>query len=196
VRLIDSVFRQGHLSERALVDAIISGDRPHHLDRCDICATRTTELARWMQDLQTDAVELADEIFTPERLTAQQDQILRRLQQIDHPARVIAFPASMRREQADSGGRRVAVSWVGVAAAAGLAIGLIGGQFSARLTDPVAPAATTTVDAAAAATAESQTAPVDAGFLLESFDTVGISALDTLDDMTPRLAQLNARSGG
>ena len=68
MRLIDHVLRQGHLSERALTDAIVKGERPQHLDRCDICAERAVTLARWMDELQSDATELVDDLFTPERL--------------------------------------------------------------------------------------------------------------------------------
>ena len=202
MRLIDTVFRQGHLSERALVDAIVSGDRPQHLDRCDICAERAVQLARWMDDLQTDAVQMADEIFTPERLNAQQDQILRRLEQLDHPARVIAFPAASRPERQGTGGRRVALSWVGVAAAAGLAIGVVGGQVTARLSQPVAPATTTAATVADSATpvlpvsAETPDGPVDSTWLGESFEVINIPSLGTLDRATPRLQQVSARSGG
>jgi hypothetical protein len=143
---------------------------------------------------------LADEIFTPERLNAQQDQILRRLEQLDHPARVIAFPAATRQDRQGSGGRRVAVSWVGVAAAAGLAIGLVGGQVTARLNQPAAP--TTTASVADSGTPvpvsnpESQEGPVNSSLLDEEFDVVNIPSLRTLDHATPRLQQVSARSSG
>jgi hypothetical protein len=196
VRLIDTVFRQGHLSERALVDAIVTGERPIHLDRCDICAERAVQLARWMDELQTDAAGLADDVFTPERLTAQQNQILRRLEQLDHPARVIAFPAASRPEPAGLNGRRVAVSWVGVAAAAGLAIGLVGGQLSARLDRPVqAPVASSVADSTAQASIETLSDPADAAMFDEPFESLGIPSLDALNELTPRL-QISARSGG
>lgn len=196
MRLIDTVFRQGHLSERALVDAIVTGERPIHLDRCDICAERAVQLARWMDELQTDAAGLADDVFTPERLTAQQNQILRRLEQLDHPARVIAFPAASRPEPAGLNGRRVAVSWVGVAAAAGLAIGLVGGQLSARLDRPVqAPVASSVADSTAQASIETLSDPADAAMFDEPFESLGIPSLDALNELTPRL-QISARSGG
>ena len=109
------------------------GDRPAHLDRCDLCAERAVDLARWMDAAREDASEASDAVFTPDRLAAQQSQILRRLEQVDSPARVISFPATLRAERGEVPGRRVAVSWVGVAAAAGIAIGIVGGQVSARL---------------------------------------------------------------
>jgi hypothetical protein len=192
VRLIDTVFRQGHLSERALVDAIVAGQRPQHLDRCDICAERATSLARWMNDVQTDATEMADDVFSPERLQAQQQQVMRRLEQLDQPARVIAFPAASRSESNGASGRRVAVSWVGVAAAAGLVIGVISGQVSARLTHaPAAPAAATvtTITAVAPETnmAEATPGPVDSSVLDNPYETLDVPSLVALNDMTPRV---------
>lgn len=199
MRLTDTVFRQGHLSERALVDALVTGDRPHHLDRCDICAERAVQLARWMDELQTDAVQLADEIFTPERLEAQQDQVLRRLEQLDHPARVIAFPSASRPDAPGLAGRRVALSWVGVAAAAGLAIGIVGGQVTARLNQPQSPAPVVATSAGSEASTHVSTepgGPMNRSLLDESFDTVKLPSLEALDYATPRLQQVSARSGG
>jgi hypothetical protein len=190
--LVDIVFRQGHLSERALVDAITTGARPLHLDRCDICAERAVRIGRWMDDVKTDAVELADHVFTPERLAAQQQQILRRLEQLDHPARVIAFPAAGRAEAHGLAGRRVAVSWVGVAAAAGLMLGLVGGQITARAGRPPAPAAAS-VTADATAASESL-GPVNAAVLAEPLETLDIPALNALNDMTPRFTQVSVRA--
>lgn len=193
MRLIDLVLRQGHLSERALVDAVASGTRPRHLDRCDLCAERAVELARWMHDVQADAADLADRVFTPERLAAQQHQILRRLEHLDHPARVISFPAASRPEPAGMAGRRVAVSWVGVAAAAGLAIGLVGGQITARLTSP-APLASATAAAEAAAPAEPAAGPVNAAVFADPLESLDVPSLDAMNDLTPRMLQVSARS--
>jgi hypothetical protein len=179
------VFRQGHLSEQALIEAMAGGDRPAHLDRCDLCAERADAIGRWMDEVRHDGAEVADAVFTPERLAAQQSQILRRLEQVDSPARVIAFPAAGRAER-EAGGRRVSASWVGVAAAAGLVIGVAGGQLSARLTQPAGPQALT-ADA---------TAPVDAQFLEQSYDQINISAFEAVDEMTPRLTQAAVSKGG
>jgi len=192
VRLIDTVFRQGHLSERALVDAIVAGERPQHLDRCDICAERAVALARWMDELQADAADTADDIFTPERLQAQQQQVMRRLEQLDQPARVIAFPAASRADLNGSSGRRVAASWVAVAAAAGLVIGVIGGQVSARLSRPIAPvpvaaAVTPSVDATLAS--DTTTGPVDSSVLDNPYESLDVPSLVALNDMMPRVTQ-------
>ena len=178
MRLIDVVLRQGHLSEQALVEALTGGDRPAHLDRCDLCAERTVELARWMDAAREDASVASDAVFTPDRLAAQQTQILRRLEQVDSPARVISFPAALRTERGDAPGRRVAVSWVGVAAAAGIAIGIVGGQVSARLMQTPAPPVATTADAA-----------VDGTFLDQSYDQLILKSNEILDEATPKLSQ-------
>jgi hypothetical protein len=188
VRLIDFVIRQGHLSDQALIEAVAGGERPLHLDRCDICAERAVEIGRWMDEIQREGAEVADAVFTPERLAAQQSQILRRLEQVDSPARVIAFPASSRTEHS-AVGRRVAAPWVGVAAAAGLVIGVVGGQVSARLGQP-AP-----VPGVVAESTPAQ-APVDTLFLEQSYDQIRISAFEDIDQMTPKLAQTSARIGG
>jgi len=199
VRLTDVLLRQGHLSERALVDAVTTGTRPHHLDRCDVCAERAVELARWLDGVQNDAVELSDASFTPERLAAQQHQILRRLEQLDNPARVISFPAAQRQEFR-SGGRRVAVSWVGVAAAAGLAIGLVGGQVTARLGQPTAPVTTSTTaetNLASAALIDPVGPPGNAEWIGEELSELDVPTLRVISEVTPRLSQTQtfARQG-
>jgi hypothetical protein len=144
VRLVDTVFRQGHLSERALTEALMTGERPLHLDRCDLCAHRADELGRWLDDLRTTADEAADRAFSAERLAIQHSQILRKLEQADEPARVIAFPKqSAPLPRTSSLGRRVAAGWVGVAAAAGIIVGVLAGQLSVRLVPAVDPAPAT-----------------------------------------------------
>ena len=185
-KVIDMVLRQGHLSERALMDAVVCGDRPAHLDRCDICAERAVEVGRWLDEVRLDAVDAADAVFTTDRLAAQESQILRRLEQLDSPARVIAFPAATRADRQEFNGRRVNVSWVGVAAAAGLAIGLLGGHLGTRFNDGPVPMPTV-VDGA-------NTSPVDGRFLDESYDRLPIESLDLIDGMTPSMTP--ARSGG
>lgn len=180
MRLIDMVLRQGHLSEQALMEALTGGNRPVHFDRCDLCAQRAVEMARWMDAAREIASEASDAVFTSERLAAQQAQVLRRLEQIDSPARVISFPAALKAERGDAPGRRVAVSWVGVAAAAGIAIGIVGGQVSARLMQsPQAPLS---------ASIETTSAPVDGRFLEQSYDQLNVTVLEALDEATPKLS--------
>ena len=198
MRLVDAVLRQGHLSEQALVEALMTGERPAHLDKCDICADRAVELGRWLDDVRAVGIEAADRAFPPERLAAQQAQILRRLEQLDEPARVIAFPAATRAQGRESTGRRVAPAWVGIAAAAGLVIGVIGGQWSARLL-PSAPPPASTV----AAVQPPAPAPVQEPIVLPSslfdldLDGPGAPSLAPINDLTPTMTTARAiRSGG
>jgi hypothetical protein len=120
------------LSERDVVAAVMSGDRPAHLDRCDICAERAVAVGRWLDDARLAGAEAADGYFTPERLQSQAAQIDRRIAQLEAPTRVLSFPAAGRADGAGRTGRRVAASWVPLAAAAGLVVGVVGGYYSAR----------------------------------------------------------------
>ena len=203
MRLVDAVLRQGHLSEQALAEALMTGDRPAHLDRCDICADRSIELGRWLDEVHAAGVEAADRVFTPEKLAAQQSQIMRKLEQLDEPARVIAFPRQYRLNARETGARRVAPAWVGVAAAAGLVIGVVSGHFSARLATPVTPTAPVSSNAVVtpppvqAQTEDSaQIMPISA--FEEDFDNGTPSILGTMNDFTPTILPRNtiARAGG
>jgi hypothetical protein len=188
-------LRQGHLSESALVEALSEGDRPAHLDQCDLCAARATELNRWLDELSEVGTDAADELFSAERLAGQQAQILRRLAQIDQPKRVIAFPSPPRVEAAGRETRRVAPGWVGVAAAAGLVLGVIGGQFTARLGGPSRPA-----DLRPSASEAGQLQPPGTSFF--DFDlentSLGSTPAGVLDEMTPRAIDtvVSTRVGG
>lgn len=203
MRLADVIVRGGHLSEQAIVAAVMTGDRPAHLDRCDLCAERAVELGRWLDGVKTTGLETADAAFSPERLAAQQSQIMRRLEQLDEPARVIAFPSQsqLRRE---STGRRVAAGWLGVAAAAGLVLGVISGQMTARLGMHQAPAAAArtapaTQPAAAPVNAPAddvaqKTGPIDASLLDMDLDSLNVPSFAVIDSMTPRATQISLAS--
>jgi hypothetical protein len=185
VRFADLILRQGHLSERAIVEAVMSGDRPAHLDRCDLCASRAVDLGRWLDDTREIGLESADAVFPPEQLAAQRAQILRKLEQLDEPTRVLSFPRHAARVDEPATGRRVAASWVAVAAAAGLVVGVVGGQVSARLS-----VTTPAVDPAAAEAQEPEPAarPVDVAFLQHDYDDVlTLRSLELLDEITPRV---------
>ena len=191
MRLVDAVFRQGHLSEQAIADALMTADRPAHLDRCDLCADRALEMGRWLDAVKTAAVETADEAFPADRLAAQQGQILRRLEQLDEPSRVIAFPHA-RPLPREAGRRRIAPAWAGVAAAAGLIVGAIGGQMSARLDPPTAFAPQAT--AVPATRPADVPAEVDPSFLDMDFDTTPEQLL-LIDGITPTLAAIQSSGG-
>lgn len=191
MRFADLILRQGHLSERAIVDAVMTGDRPAHLDRCDICASRAVDLGRWLDDTREIGLESADAVFPQEQLAAQRAQILRKLEQLDEPTRVISFPRHASRvDDEPAAGRRVAASWVAVAAAAGLVVGVVGGQVSARLSTP-AP-----VDPAAAESQpiEPPSRATDVASLRHDYDdALTLRSLEALDEITPRMVTMAAR---
>ena len=193
MRLADTLLRRGHLSERSLAEVWMTGERPLHLDQCDHCATRAVEMGRWLDDVRAIGLAEADAVFPPERLAAQQAQILRRLEQADQPVRVIEFPGQIRAPRVESVGRRVRPAWVAVAAAAGLVIGVVSGQVSARLTQPAAPTAHATP-----AEPPIEAGPVTAGLtisdpsLLEEEITRGrLKSVSAMEDFIPQVVAFN-----
>lgn len=188
MRLADAVLRQGHLSEQALTEALLSGNRPQHLDACDVCSSRALDLGRWLDEVQQLGVEMADDQFAPEQLKVQHDQILRRLDQLNQRPRVIAFPGQLRPEFSVPDTRRVAPAWLGVAAAAGLVLGIIGGQVIATM-GPAAPAGR-----ADTATTAPQTPGVSVDPVLLDLDRPP-SELSALDGLFPELLASNVAGG-
>jgi anti-sigma factor RsiW len=167
-----------------------------HLSGCAQCRSRYANFTAWLDRLHDDAVAEADEVFPPERLAAQQAQVMRRLEALERPARVIAFPRFARPVTSTQGHVQ---RWVAAAAAAGLVIGLAAGQFfdirhalspiatpepaqSARLTAPpplsranVVPVSTSSVSD------ETLFFGVDPAEMTER-----LSMLRSIDDITPR----------
>ena len=197
MRLADAVLRQGHLSEQALTEAAMTGNRSAHLDRCEICADRAVELGRWLDGIREATTDAADRAFPAERLLAQQAQIMRRLEQADEPSRVIAFPANVGTTR-DFSRRRVAPAWIGVATAAGIALGVGGTQMVNKMS---APAVATPAPASAAAPAAAQppqappaapvtvsTPPANPTFDFDqSLERLTPAGLQPLDEGTPML---------
>jgi hypothetical protein len=180
------------LSEEALAEVCMTGVRPQHLDRCDVCDARAIEIGRWLDEVRALGTEEAEQAFPAERLAAQQTQILRRLEQLDRPARVIAFPGQSRYRSLAEGAHGIRPAWVGFAAAAGLILGLVGGQVSARLTAPpprvVLVAPTPTEQSAAVSTIDSSAiSPVD----LDESDRPSFEALEAIEQLTPHLAPVS-----
>lgn len=133
MRIADTFFRGGHVSDDVLAEAWYSGARPAHLDQCDACAERALDMARFLEQTKQLGVESADAVFTPERLAAQQSQILSRLEQLDRPSRLLSFPratatAPTGESQLPTRQQHIG-AWIAVAAAC-LALGVIGGRLS------------------------------------------------------------------
>jgi hypothetical protein len=121
-----------HLSDDKFADlwsAAVAGGQPladPHLASCAQCRSRYAEFTDWLERIHDDARSEAEDAFPPERLAAQQAQVMRRLEALEHPARVIAFPRFARPVTSTQGHMQ---RWVAAAAAAGLVIGLAAGQF-------------------------------------------------------------------
>lgn len=133
----------------------------------------------------------ADAAFGEAALEAQRARILDRLAHAGQPAKVIPFPAAAGPLQPAAGINR---RWVTAAAAAGLIIGLVGGQFvhvmspgrQARRAEPVP----TSEPARGERTfAPTQTAFAEDDGLLGEVDSAvqlrSAAALRTLDELTP-----------
>ena len=160
-----------------------------HLASCPACRTRFAELSGWLADVQTDAITEADELFSAERLAAQQALIFRRLEAAERPARVIAFP---RFAQPLTSRTSNASRWIAAAAAAGLIVGVGVGQLM-DLRHPFAPQVVRTTTQARA------TAPVAAlggdirPPVADTRDEAFLSELDaSLSRAVPELRALDA----
>jgi hypothetical protein len=106
-----------------LVLGAAESDRPaeSHLRTCSECRARYGAFSGWLESTRTDAHGEADEVFTRDRLATQQSQIFRRLESLEHPARIIAFPRFARPVSVQPGGRR---RWIAAAAMVGLITGV------------------------------------------------------------------------
>ena len=171
-----------------------------HLGSCATCRARYLAFGAWMAEVGDELRDEADEILTPDRMAAQQAQIARRLEAIDRPARVIAFPKAAR---AVISGHSHVRRWVTVAAAASLIAGFSPGQvmpLRRELRRQQTTAAAPLTQAASAVRAK-DIAPVanpvtDEEILSDSFARSHVAALSALDDMTPhaRDTVLNRRN--
>jgi hypothetical protein len=132
VSILNRLSAARHLDDGTLAEiwteATTSGQPVSHahLSMCAQCRSRYAAFTGWLDRVRTDATTEADEAFPPERLASQQAHIFRRLEALERPARVIAFP---RFHRPVTSGQGNAQRWVAAAAAAGLVIGLAAGQF-------------------------------------------------------------------
>jgi hypothetical protein len=121
-----------HLGDDQFADlwssAVVSGQpvANQHLAACAPCRSRYAAFTGWLDRIHDDGVGEAEDAFPAERLAVQQAQVMRRLEALERPARVIAFPRFSRPVTSTQGHVQ---RWVAAAAAAGLVIGLAAGQF-------------------------------------------------------------------
>jgi hypothetical protein len=190
-----------HVSDDRLVEVCLEEAPTEfeatHLAECTRCRTRRSRLEAMFLEIHGAADAEADEVFTPERLAAQQVRILQRIEQDGRPARVIAFPAAPVAEPRPLR-TRPAARWIAGAAAAGLAIGLLAGQLVHDLPILGRPGRPGLVSSSARSTSSPVPQPtaeiVNASFNDEEFigeietalDGPHVPALRPLNDLTPR----------
>jgi hypothetical protein len=194
VSLLERLGR-GHLDDdvfaRLWADGF-DGDRPAHphLDACAVCRDRFAQFGAWLQGVGDEMRDEADGPLTPERLAVQQAHIARRLELLDRPARVIAFPKAAR---AVISGHSHVRRWVTVAAAASLIAGFGLGQVvpplrairrphvaaATPLTKPMTQKIANDIVPASTTFSDEELLSVD------SFARLHVNTLSALDDMTP-----------
>ena len=131
----------------------------------------------------------ADAAFDDQALETQRHKILAKLAHLGHPARVIRFPKAPLGDINTSAINR---RWVSVAAAAGLIIGVLGGQFVhlvPQQTRRMAPRAISVAPPPAQPQFLQISVPVDDGLLGEielAMNARGAAELHALDELTPR----------
>jgi hypothetical protein len=201
VSLLERLGR-GHLADREFARLWTTGGGHSHLDECAACRARFDAFDRWVLGIGDELRADAEAAFPGDRMAAQQSQIARRLEAMEHPARVLAFPKAAR---AVISGHSHVRRWVTVAAAAGLIAGVGLGQvldihrtFERPSTGstPVSHIASTT-----AARANARVTPAvlasDDDFLsdADAFSRPRVSsALLPLEDLTPHAQDLVDRS--
>jgi hypothetical protein len=199
VSLLERLGR-GHLDDRQFARLWTTGGGHPHLEGCATCRARFEEFDRWVMGLGSDIRADADRTMTSERLSAQQAQIARRLEALEKPARVLAFPKAAR---AVISGNSHARRWVTVAAAAGLIAGIGLGQMvdlhrgvetasrPAIASHIVATDTTARRDVGRSATAS--VADVDMLLNPDSWTQPHVNALGALEDLTPHARELTDR---
>ncbi|MFM8532961.1 MAG: hypothetical protein ACKOEC_05145 [Acidimicrobiia bacterium] len=128
-----------------------------------------TEQGATLPAYRTAAFAEADAHFDDRALEAQRHKILARLAHLGHPAKVIRFPKGYPTDaQTPSVNRR----WLSVAAAAGLLMGVLGGELL-HLLPPSEPSVPAAISRGAAPPAQARSgyvqasAPIDDGLLGE-----------------------------
>lgn len=188
---------RGHLDESQLARLWATGEIHPHLSACESCRIRFDELDRWVTDIGAELQAEADTALTPDRLAVQQAQIARRLQALERPARVIAFPKAAR---AVISGHSHVRRWVTVAAAAGLVAGIGLGQMldlhRSLETSRVASAPQLVTAGARADTVRPAVLTTNDLEILSDSDAFArprVAALVPLEDLTPHARDLTER---
>ena len=191
---------RGHLSDSQFAkywaEVKTEGAVHPHLAACEACRTRYARFEDWAAGVGAELRNEADEAFTPERLAIQQSQIARRLETLERPARVIAFPKAAR---AVISGHSHVRRWVTAAAAAGLIAGVVVGEVVPlrHANDAGRTPVFTAQDAKGRADQirvdqirQISYSQSDDELLSDAFANPRVSTLSALDDMTPHVHDL------
>ena len=195
-RLTDRHLDDDALAElwtNTVADGAGTAEDPH-LAVCAECRVRYASFEAWMDGIRAEAVAEADDVFTAERLKAQQAHIFRRLEAAGQPTRIIAFPKAPVPAHRPSPFRR----WVAGAAAAGLVAGIgLGQMFNIGRVTPATPEPVSSerlmADAGRARGASPAIVPAvfNEELALRELDEVAVPRYDALrayDTFTPRAA--------
>lgn len=212
--ILSPLHRRRHLDDDAIAElwssrvaaseitsgpASASADEEAHLRSCAECRARYDAFAGWLDDARAEAIDEADEIFSTERLAAQQTQILRRLETLERPGRVLAFP---RFRHSGTSVRRGPQRWIAAAAVAGLIVGVGAGELlDFRRSMSRGPAAghlgsqPLPLGQSARGTLQPVALSSEDFFLYDDSDAASTSpsveALQALDALTPRVRDLD-----
>jgi 2-methylcitrate dehydratase PrpD len=118
-----------HLSDDRLIEIyfdldVTATDRAH-LQDCDACRARRSNLAETLDDVDVVMTQEADAAFPADRLSRQRARIVQRVDQDGRPARVIAFPAGHTHDNAPRRVRPARWGTVAAAVAASFLVGLL-----------------------------------------------------------------------
>lgn len=182
---------RAHMNDQQFARMWATGAGHPHLEGCAACRARYAEFETWVLGLGDALRAEADEAFPAERLAVQQAQIARRLETLERPARVIAFPKAAR---AVISGHSHVRRWVTVAAAASLITGFGLGQMVPlrkvlQQQQAAAPGPHLTIPETVKRADELkpvQTSQDDDELLTDAFARTRVSTLSALDEMTPR----------
>lgn len=159
------------------------------MSRRDIDEPNESALEASLEKYRVAACAETDAVFDDRALELQRHKILSKLAHLGHSAKVIRFPKAPLGDVSTGAINR---RWVSVAAAAGLIIGVLGGQFVnlvPRQPRRMAPMATSMAPSAAPATPFLQiSTPADDGLLGEvelAMQARGAAELHALDELTP-----------
>jgi hypothetical protein len=128
--------QSGHLKDELLFECYLSAHSgesldpraAEHLTDCGECVARYDEMVAFMAATREAAEAETADVFTAEQLRVQREEILRRLEHVHRPARVITFPGRDA-ASASRSGLHLTPRWLAGAAAAGLFIGVAVGGY-------------------------------------------------------------------